>query len=472
MHEPSVFLSYSHADRNVARRLVRELGPHGIRVWIDESELRLGAVLSSTLRDRIEAADVLVVVASAASAASRWVALEVAHAHQHGTSIVPVYIEPVDTDPLFHDHLGIDATSRTRFAAAVRALISGLLGSAGRAVAEPDPAILEAGLRTLAAEEPGLAPLIEGHLDGAGLGHEQTSPFEAEFHALDHAVSALVELRRDEMAAHTAAVVFARAGAGAAALARWIELSGDGGVPLVMMAGRPLAPDLLDEAMALLRAADPPNNQALYEFIHVNSAQLDPAQRRTARTLVTWPRRGPERFGDVLGGVALRHFPGSPELERMWEHWITRGAFDGDPRSTHDLARQFALAEENGVPGMDRLHEALRLHVRSLLRSGDEQQVVRAVDHLTANVDEHTAAVPALLREASGVSGTSEWERWRERDRTAADRMGHYVGAHVDEAETSGDWAAAFAAFQTVQRVDEMRRQARRGHPEPPGGAP
>jgi hypothetical protein len=403
---------------------VRELRPHGVAVWIDESELRIGAVLSSELRARIEASDTLVVVATAASAASEWVALEVEHARRSGTTVIPVYVEPVETAPLFRDHLGVDATSPSGFAAAIRPLTAAVLG---RPPGDPDPAVLEADLRALAVQEPGLAPLIIGHLDGGGLGYEQTSPFAVGFHPLDQAVGALLELRRDELTAHSAAAAFARTGAGAGALARWIELSGDGGIPLVVMAGRDLAPHLLDDAIALLGRAEPPNDQALYGFIHANAAKFDPAQRRAALTLVTWPKRDPDRQGDVLGGVALRHFPGSAEITRMWEHWIQRGAFDGTPSPARDLARQLAIAEEDGVPGLEPLYEALRTHVRGHLRSADERRVHLAVAHLEANLAERTAAVPRLHREAQGVAGTSEWERWRERDPSAADRAERYL---------------------------------------------
>ena len=38
----TVFLSHSHRDKVVARRLLRELGARCFRVWLDEREILLG----------------------------------------------------------------------------------------------------------------------------------------------------------------------------------------------------------------------------------------------------------------------------------------------------------------------------------------------------------------------------------------------------------------------------------------------
>src|SRR4051794_31549419 len=94
---PGVFLSHSHRDKPAARRLARELRPYGFPVWIDEAELRLGAELNATLRARIEESDVVVVVASTASAKSTWVALEVQHAQANGKTVVPFYVDAVES---------------------------------------------------------------------------------------------------------------------------------------------------------------------------------------------------------------------------------------------------------------------------------------------------------------------------------------------------------------------------------------
>jgi TIR domain len=54
---PTVFLSYSHRDQVVARRIVRELTERRVKTWLDERELRIGAALTASIRSQIEAAD-------------------------------------------------------------------------------------------------------------------------------------------------------------------------------------------------------------------------------------------------------------------------------------------------------------------------------------------------------------------------------------------------------------------------------
>src|SRR2546423_1204777 len=157
---PTVFLSHSHKDRRVARRLVRRLTAHGIKVWIDERELRLGSILTSSLRTQIQAADTLLVIASNASAVSKWVGLELEFAKEHGKDVVPLFIDSVADHERFQDYLGVDATSPQAFADAVHHVMRDLFLSIDLELPPPDSAVLAAELRETAREEPDLAPLI------------------------------------------------------------------------------------------------------------------------------------------------------------------------------------------------------------------------------------------------------------------------------------------------------------------------
>ena len=130
---PGVFLSHSHVDKSVARRLVRRLMAHGINVWLDERELKLGAALTDVIREQIQHADLLLVITSQQSATSKWVGLELEFARAHDKAIVPFFIEPLDTHERFRDDLGVMATSPQAFADAVRLLL------AGRVVRDGEP---------------------------------------------------------------------------------------------------------------------------------------------------------------------------------------------------------------------------------------------------------------------------------------------------------------------------------------------
>jgi hypothetical protein len=49
------FISHSHSDKVIARRVARHLIAYGLAVWIDERELNLGDALSPTIKEQIRA---------------------------------------------------------------------------------------------------------------------------------------------------------------------------------------------------------------------------------------------------------------------------------------------------------------------------------------------------------------------------------------------------------------------------------
>jgi hypothetical protein len=457
---PTVFLSHSHRDKRVARRLVRRLIAHGVKVWIDERELRFGATLTSSIRSQIEGANVLLVIASQAAAASKWVGLELQFAREHGQTVIPFFIEPLAEHERFRDYLGVDATSPQAFADAVHTLMRDLFLSSDLELPPADPALLTSGLRELAREEPDLAPLILGCLDFEGLHQENMdTAYQAAFHPLDDALNALFDLMPNEAIAYHAAHGFCAAGAGATALSFWIAATGDGDLPLVTAVGsKSLEPALIATAINLLGACDPANNHALYNFIHHNAAQLDEAQRRSVLRLVTWPlRKGTDRLADVLAWVALKHFPDAVEIQQMWSRWVYAGTFDGEPSTPTDLARYLADAHKEGLSGWDSINQALRNHVRECLRSGDEKKVFVAMDHVQAAADAGAPVLAALLRETEGVSATAEWNNWKERDRDTAARMQWYVFEFATEAAGDRDWVRALEGAKQMWEFDGRR---------------
>ncbi len=458
---PTVFLSHSHDDKSVARRLVRRLGAHGIRVWIDELELAPGASLTTTIQEQIKAADMLLVVASSASAASAWTRMEIEFARALGKPIIPLLLDPVARHEPFRDHLGVDATSPQRFADVVDGLTRSICQTFDVEVPPVDREALEAGLRELAVEEPRVAPLIQGCLDSGGLRHESTETvLRSPFHPLDEALNALFDLMPNDDIAHCAALGFRRAGAGARALFSWIAQTRDGGLPLVDAVGTErLASAQVTTALALLAACDPPNNHALYQFIHHNSSQLDDPQRLAVLRLVTWPvRADPSRDADVLAFVALEHFPDAAEVQRMLGRWIRSGGFDGAPSDPCGLAGALAEAHERSLPGWETINEELRGYVRACLRSGDEERVETALDHIQAAADAQTPILASLLREAKGVSASAEWKKWSSRDADAAERMRWLVHMTADEAGGERNWERA---REEAEKLFEFQRQGR-----------
>lgn len=452
---PKVFLSHSHRDKRVARRLVRSLTAHGIKVWIDERELRVGTTLTPSIRSQIEDSNMLLVIASQASAGSKWVGLELDFAREQGKEIIPFLIEPLAEHERFRDHLGVDATSPQAVADVVHDLMRNLLLAFDFELPAANPALLTVGLRELAREEPDLAPLINGCLDSKGLHFENLDTVcNAAFHSLDYALNSLFDLSPNDTMASHAAYGFNRAGAGVRALSSYIAVTGDGAGPLVTTVGQSLERALIPTAIKLLEACDPPNNHALYMFIHQNAAELREAHRGPVIRLVTWPiRSDTDRQGDVLGWVAIKHFPDAREVQQMWTRWVRAGVFDGKPR---DLARYLAEAHKEKLPGWEDVNEALRSHVRGYLRSRDKNKVVIAVNHLKAAADAGAPVLASLLREATGVAGTAEWDMWRESDPDTAEWMGWYVFEFAEQAATDRDW---LRAWDSTQRTVEFERE-------------
>jgi hypothetical protein len=72
----SVYLSYSHMDSEFARKLTADLRTAGVRVWVDESELKIGDAFVEKMQKGIDEADYLAVLISPNSVNSTWVRRE------------------------------------------------------------------------------------------------------------------------------------------------------------------------------------------------------------------------------------------------------------------------------------------------------------------------------------------------------------------------------------------------------------
>ena len=74
---PSIFLSHSHSDKPIAKRIYDNLRERGVYVWFDEAEIKVGDSLIDKIRLGIDSVDYLAVVLSNASVNSEWVKREV-----------------------------------------------------------------------------------------------------------------------------------------------------------------------------------------------------------------------------------------------------------------------------------------------------------------------------------------------------------------------------------------------------------
>ena len=70
---PSIFLSHNSADKPFTRRVAHRLHKSGVRVWLDEAELRVGDSLIAKLSSAIDEMDFVGAVISNTSVGSQWV---------------------------------------------------------------------------------------------------------------------------------------------------------------------------------------------------------------------------------------------------------------------------------------------------------------------------------------------------------------------------------------------------------------
>ncbi|HTY93232.1 MAG TPA: TIR domain-containing protein, partial [Steroidobacteraceae bacterium] len=94
-----VFVSYTHADRETARRFAQGLEREGFKVWWDAT-LRSGDEYDAVTERAVRAARVVVVLWSKRSVESRWVRAEATVALQNKT-LMPVMIEPCQRPIMF-----------------------------------------------------------------------------------------------------------------------------------------------------------------------------------------------------------------------------------------------------------------------------------------------------------------------------------------------------------------------------------
>jgi cold shock CspA family protein len=93
--ELSMFLSYSHADKAIAQQLASRLRQRGVRVWIDEGELRIGDSIIERISTALADVHFVLAIVSAASVASPWCNKELSLAMTGGLKRKGVKVLPL-----------------------------------------------------------------------------------------------------------------------------------------------------------------------------------------------------------------------------------------------------------------------------------------------------------------------------------------------------------------------------------------
>ena len=91
--QPWIYIAHAQQDGAIVERLRADLRRHGIFPWIDEHDLVAGTPSwEQALRDAIRAASALVLVASPATRASRYIGDELRIAELYGRQVYPIWV--------------------------------------------------------------------------------------------------------------------------------------------------------------------------------------------------------------------------------------------------------------------------------------------------------------------------------------------------------------------------------------------
>ena len=112
-----VFVSYSSKDSRYVRAFAEALMERGLRVWYDESSIRVGDTFLSSISDALEHSRYFVVLVSPEYLSSSWANFELGVAlgrkwSSQKANVLPIYLSEVDRStlppPLSHTK-GLDA---------------------------------------------------------------------------------------------------------------------------------------------------------------------------------------------------------------------------------------------------------------------------------------------------------------------------------------------------------------------------
>ena len=120
-----VFISHSSANAGTAERIERGLKTAGLKVWLDDSEIRLGVLLANELQESIRASRTFLLLWSKPASQSRWVVSEILTAYHLDRFIIPGVLDDAEqvfflSQSVFLDLRVFDDPAVDRLARAVR----------------------------------------------------------------------------------------------------------------------------------------------------------------------------------------------------------------------------------------------------------------------------------------------------------------------------------------------------------------
>jgi hypothetical protein len=110
----SVFISYSHKDRNTVKALTDAFNRYGISYWSDQ-EIRVGDNWMKEIENALNQASLFIIMVSPDFVASNWAMYEIGHAiarsKETGTKIIPLIVREGKMPALLARFQWLDARS-------------------------------------------------------------------------------------------------------------------------------------------------------------------------------------------------------------------------------------------------------------------------------------------------------------------------------------------------------------------------
>lgn len=124
----SVFLSHSHEDKEFVRRLAINLTAAGVKVWLDEAEIKIGDSLIRKIEEGISTVEYVAACLSPNSVSSNWVTkeLDIAMTKEiKGKRVVvlPILIQDCEIPPFLSDKCYADFRDPARYESEFRKLL-------------------------------------------------------------------------------------------------------------------------------------------------------------------------------------------------------------------------------------------------------------------------------------------------------------------------------------------------------------
>ena len=129
---PGVFISHNQKDKPFVRRLKEDLKSHGIHIWVDEDEMKVGDSLTQKIERGIKDNDFVIGVISHNSINSKWVQKElsisiVEEIESNKPKVLPIRLDDCEMPTMLSDKIYADFSTDEKYDEGLSKLLEAIL---------------------------------------------------------------------------------------------------------------------------------------------------------------------------------------------------------------------------------------------------------------------------------------------------------------------------------------------------------